>query len=263
MPTLREALKEDLDRLKMTQKAFTETLPISQQALNYWFQKGEIPRSRQSQVVGILGENSSVAAGLAKGFDPESPDEKPSFLRTSYAGVVDTAPESPFTKREELRRAFLGDRFAQHGEMLELIRAELPHVSLDAMVALGTSRRRLDYNSSVMAANIITAPTVSMDRGRNIVNPSALARRILDLALIRKAERVKDKYYVLVLILGELIDAPGTSEAVARAVWEAGQFGVSVLTARSYAEAARLLIDIETERSNPSEDVLLDDDTSE
>lgn len=78
----------------------------------------------------------------------------------------------------------------------------------------------------------------------------------MGLALLKKAERVKDKHYVLVIVTG---DAVGLEDAIARAVWEAGQFGVSLLTARSYAEAARLLIGIETEH-NLFDGGLLDED---
>jgi transcriptional regulator with XRE-family HTH domain len=235
MPTLRDALKADLKALGITQKEFVTRLPVSQQAINQWFLKNTVPEGRQNDIIAVLGPESLTAQGIAHGFALVEPGhaEPP---RAHYEAQR-PASSRPFRNQVE-------DRQRSYEDLLAVLLADLPGTQLHQILQVGPYRRRFDYVSSTLVADVVAPSTMTSPGGRVHINVHRFARNLIDLAVARKNDRTA-RNYLLIVVLSEAGNDPSTGPAIQQLVWDAGHFDVSVFPVRSFAEAGRVIVETE------------------
>lgn len=238
MPTLRDALKADLKSLGITQKELVARLPVSQQAINQWLLKNSIPDARQHDIVAALGQESLTAQGILHGFAPVEPGRAES-PRTTYEAQR-AAPSRPFRSQVE-------DRQKSYEDLLAVLLADLPGAQLHQILQIGPYRRRFDYVSSTLVADVVAAAVMPSPSGRVFINVHRFARNLINLAVAHKNDPSRN--YMLIVVLTEASNDPSTGPAIQQLLWEAGHFDVSVFPVRSFAEAGRLIVETELENS--------------
>ena len=248
--TLTEALKEDLHRRRMTQKAFAAQMGLSVTAINKWT---EIPDKWMSRALDVLGLDSEAVQFSVKAkvgrmgkllvIEPR--------LQSMAEATRPPAPEAPpkqvfrlnLSKGEHpsqaMRRRFyeaLPDHLRQHAEK---------------RLTFGHRMRRLDYLSSRIGLTLVTAPpSTSGVTNLNMVVPTATMQLMLARALTKPQE---DFLWMVAVVL-----PPGQQGAPAHPLQsfatlhaDLGLLGIDLMFAETPEVVARYVADLETAAQDP------------
>jgi transcriptional regulator with XRE-family HTH domain len=252
-----ELLKSDREKLRLSQEALAKMMNVSQQAVANWEAGTSHPkRERRVQLLQILGPNSGLARNPPRQeFLPSQDSKEDSPNSTTRAQRLERIemPNHPeFLQQSEdsakrLQEArlridrFLARKELDREEFVQALPKEL-HTYLDGQITVGAQTRRLDYLSPRWGIEIRRAP------GNRFMTWSAAAPSLVKLAVVRgiadQGIRPPRDFSMVVVHDGLAMRADGTMQKL---MFDAGVLGISVYQVETFAQAADLVRQLETE----------------
>lgn len=257
MSTFGATLRTDRERLKMSQDQLADMLGVSQQAVANWEAGVSMPRrERRARLLQILGPGAELTRNPPRyEFIPaqDQPASQPnSTLRGQRLESIEMATNPEFRRQseeaaknfEEARRKVelnLSRHRQARDEFMQALPEEL-RAYVDGQITVGAATRRLDYLSPRRGVELKRTPNSKFMAWVNaapaLVN-LAVVRGIADQGL----RPPRDYSLVFVTEGGPSL----TGSAMQKVMFDAGVLGVTVYQVDSFAEAAKLVVQLETE----------------
>lgn len=218
---IKELLEQDMRDLGLNQRELGEKLNRSQQAISAWFARDKVPSSQIANLRSVLGENSKLIRYLAEHQGFTSFNDQP--------GLYETA---------------INTRAEQHNEeqsFKRIIAEELGAQGLEGTIEINGHRIRLDYISTALACEVMNLRPVSATIPIGIQLWQRGSRRVLDMAIIKKA-RPKMRCAIALVSTEIKVD-----EAVNKLIMYCTTLGIDVWICGRIEEVADLIVKHETE----------------
>lgn len=255
--TIRAALARDLARAQMTQETFGKELGLTQQAIDKWCDRNSVPRRHWKRIGELLGAESELLR-IAPFAVPTSLSDSDTEMLARLSEHVDKAEKELARKREEYgpdlsRRNLLIFNAPSHGKpseserdtLLKVLQQTVPNVDTSARLMVGGWARRFDAVTPHLVANIVGLRAMPGSGERPILSTAPLNMNLLNLALLKRTQP-DARCYLIGVVEGFQPEAP-IPLSLARAKWDAEQFGVVFKLFGTYEEAANYLSDAEHE----------------
>lgn len=249
---IRTALEATLARKQMTQEQLGTILGITQQAIDKWCERNQVPRRRIDQLAEIFGHDSEIVRAA---------DEARPLLGATRLSRA--SGYSQHQNQQELPILAPKDRFfdqlrEDRHRFFDRLKAEIPAAQVNASLTLGGMPRRFDFATRGILAQVYNPEGLtSANTGRVLLNTAGIARRVIDLAVARRKGREESGVHALILVLPQTFGEPYVDVQLEKTKFDATTLGVSLYLAHSYMDALQLLVDIDAhinDDHNPEDD---------
>ncbi|MBA4315601.1 MAG: hypothetical protein C0422_09800 [Alcaligenaceae bacterium] len=219
---MKELLEQDMRDIGLNQRELGEKLNRSQQAISAWFARDKVPSSQIANLRKVLGDNSKLIRYLAEhqglnGFDDQVREFSPDTPQSVKARITN----------EEVFRKIVSEELGEQG--------------LQGTIEINGHRVRVDYMSTTLACEVMNLDSMVRTIPIGIQLWQRGSRRVLDLAVIKKA-RPKMRC-VMALVAPEIeFDAP-----VNRLTMYCTTLGIDVWVSGCMEEVADKIVTHETE----------------
>jgi len=238
---IRELLKADLERTRMTQGDLAKRLGVSQQAVGLWIIRNRIPARQVSDLMAIFGQESAVASAFQQGLldgrsthtrDHRVPDHRVPDHRVPDHRVPNRIAEvNRFDHIMQLREA--------EREMVAMLMMELPGIHFETWLETGSYKRRFDYVTDhlVVEVAVLSAQQINIP----FYDYRRVSYKIQDLAVTRTL--YPKRHYVLIVVIQDETEASET--AMNRIRYDCLALGIKALRVKTHLDAAQLIIEME------------------
>jgi transcriptional regulator with XRE-family HTH domain len=230
MPTFGELLKQDRERMKLSQEQLAKMLDVSQQAVANWEAGTSHPRrDRRARLLQILGPDSALVKTPPRHeFVPAGPTPSPEDAASKFESArsrVEAAMARYEADREEFRSA-LPERLQQY---------------IERDIGIGAATRRLDYLSQRLGVEIKRLPANRFFTWQNF------APAMLHLAVVRGITQATEPRREYLLIVVNDLGVDIRPQSMQRVMFDAGVLGITIQQVPSMTAAGHLIDQIESE----------------